>query len=186
MPYLRIAVFSLGEYPEYMEPYFITGGAQSYITLRNGIAEFYQGLRVILEGSAYIAKTVRKRLGEMKEDTAARPKKSQREKEVMVMLSDGATGKEICETLKISMSTVNHHKGNLFARYHVRNTMQLVKVALSLGKLEVEGFMEVVHGGTEQGRGGCDTERGGAARLSAGGAGDGAGGRRRKGGKGRA
>jgi DNA-binding NarL/FixJ family response regulator len=144
MPYLRIAVFSLGEYPAYLEPYFLLNGAQSYITLRNGLAEFYRGLRIVLGGAVYIAPGVRKRLGEIKKDTAGRPKKSRREGEVLVLLSEGATGQEICDTLKISMSTVNHHKGHLFARYQVRNAMELVRAALSLGKLEVGDFMEVV------------------------------------------
>jgi DNA-binding NarL/FixJ family response regulator len=148
MPYLRIAVFSLGEYPDYLEPCFLLNGAKGYITLRDGAAEFRRGLRALLGGSAYIAGTVQKRLAGMKEDTGARPKRSRREQEVMVMLSEGATGEEICETLKISMSTVNHHKGHLFARYHAKNTVQLVRMALSLGKLKAGDFMEVVHGDT--------------------------------------
>jgi DNA-binding NarL/FixJ family response regulator len=174
-PYLRIAVFSLGEYPEYLEPYFIINGAQSYITLRNGLGEFYRGLRITLGGSAYIARAVRKRLADMKDGAAPLPKRSRREREVMVLLSEGATGQEICDILKISMSTVNRHKGNLFARYHVKNAMQLVRAALSLGKLDPEGFMEAVHGNTEQEGGGGGTERGGAAFVPPGGAGDGSG-----------
>jgi DNA-binding NarL/FixJ family response regulator len=150
MPYLRIAVFSLGEYPAYLEPYFLLNGAHSYITLRNGLAEFYRGLRIVLDGAVYIAPGVQKRLGEMKKDTAGRPKKSRREGEVLVMLSEGATGQEICDTLKISMSTVNHHKGHLFGRYQVRNTMELVRAALSLGKLEAGDFMEVVRTKSEE------------------------------------
>jgi DNA-binding NarL/FixJ family response regulator len=152
MPCLRIAVFNLGEYPVYIEPYFIMNGAQSYITLRNGMAEFYRGLREILHGSPYIAGTVKKRMEEMKEDTDMRPKKSKREQEVMVLLSEGATGKEICSTLKISMRTVNHHKENLFARYHVKNAMQLIRVALSVGTLNIQDFRRVTHADTDQGR----------------------------------
>jgi two-component system invasion response regulator UvrY len=175
MPFLRIAVFNLGEYPAYLKPYFIINGAESYITLRNGMAEFYRGLRIILRGSPYIAGTVKKRLAEMKEDTGTRPKKSEREREVMVLLSEGTTGKEICNILKISMRTVNHHKENLFARYHVKNAMQLVRVALSLGMLNIQDFMEVVHADTAQGQGIRDTGQSGAALVSAEGIGNEAG-----------
>jgi two-component system invasion response regulator UvrY len=163
MPFLHIAIFNLGEYPASLEPEFIRFGAESYITLRNGIEEFYQGLEKILRGSPYIASTVYRQIELAGDDTVTGPDKSVREHEVMVLLAGGATTQEIKETLKISFRTVEHHKTNLFARLRVKNTVQMIRMALHLGELDIQEFMEVMHGDKKPNGGVPDTGRQGAS-----------------------
>jgi DNA-binding NarL/FixJ family response regulator len=158
MPYLRIAVFNLGDYPARLEPKFIRFGAESYITLRNGIAEFYRGIRLVLQGKPFIAGTVDKQFETVKDTMLLKPAATDRELAVMLLLADGLTTQEIKDTLKISFRTVENHKKHIFARFQVRNTVQMIRTALISGTLRINEYTGVTDGTKEQGRGIPDRE----------------------------
>jgi DNA-binding NarL/FixJ family response regulator len=141
MPYLPIAIFNLGECSEDQEVNFIKFGAKSYVSLRDGAAEFRRGVKSILQGRPYISARVRKRMESLKDETLYKADKSAREKEVLFLLADGATTQEIADTLKISFHTIENHKTGLFARYRVKNTVQMIRMALYLGILNIKEYI---------------------------------------------
>jgi DNA-binding NarL/FixJ family response regulator len=150
MPYVCIAVFNLGDYPEDLEEQFIKFGAESYITLREGLRGFNRGLEAVVRGGVYISEAVQRRMDSAGDDTVLRPDKSAREHAVMELLVDGATTREIKEVLKISFRTVEHHKTNMFARLQVANTVQMIRRALYIGELNIDRFMGVKDAGKKQ------------------------------------
>jgi Response regulator containing a CheY-like receiver domain and an HTH DNA-binding domain len=58
---------------------------------------------------------------------------SPREREVLHLLIDGLTAKEIAKKLYVSAHTVETHKRNMIAKLQVQNTMQLVVKAIKMG-----------------------------------------------------
>jgi DNA-binding NarL/FixJ family response regulator len=137
-PYLKIAVFSLGSYPLDREMWFVFHKVLGYINLQDGMAEFYRGLKQLVRGRAYVSRRVRKAIEGLKSYPAFRLDESEREDEVMRLLADGYTTKEIEEALRISDRTVERHKTNMFNRYHVRNTVELIKDGVLLGRIRYE------------------------------------------------
>lgn len=55
---------------------------------------------------------------------------SQREKEVLNLLSDGANYQEIADTLYISVDTVRHHIRNIYKKLHVHSQSEAVAKAI--------------------------------------------------------
>ncbi len=53
-----------------------------------------------------------------------------RQREILKMVAMGHTNREIGESLKISVRTVEVHRFNLMRRLHVRNVAQLLRQAL--------------------------------------------------------
>jgi DNA-binding NarL/FixJ family response regulator len=53
-----------------------------------------------------------------------------REREVLRLLAQGNTAKEIALLLKLSPKTVESHKFNLMRKLNVHNTAQLITIAL--------------------------------------------------------
>ena len=135
MPYLKAAVFGLSAYPEEKEMQFIFHKALGYINLQDGMAEFYHGLRLLVNGKPYVPRRVRKAMMGLKREPVIRLNDSDREDEVLQLLADGYTTVEIAETLQISDATVERHKVNMFARYHARNTREAVKAGVVLKKI---------------------------------------------------
>lgn len=60
-------------------------------------------------------------------------KLSTREKEVLTLLAEGKSSKQIADLLYISLRTVDHHRANLKKKLKIRNIVDLVKYAISKG-----------------------------------------------------
>ena len=52
-----------------------------------------------------------------------------REKEVLKLIADGLSAKEVANKLFISIHTAINHRKNLISKFQVKNTAQLIKVA---------------------------------------------------------
>lgn len=54
---------------------------------------------------------------------------TRREKEVLKLIADGLSAKEVANKLFISIHTAINHRKNLITKFHVKNTAELIKVA---------------------------------------------------------
>lgn len=63
---------------------------------------------------------------------------TEREKEVVLLLCKGFSNKEISEKLFISPRTVDKHRSNLFAKYNLKNAIQLVIFALKNNLIDIK------------------------------------------------
>jgi len=52
-----------------------------------------------------------------------------KEKEVLSLLADGLTTKEIAHQLSVSFHTVETHRKNMLSKFNVKNTVHLVSKA---------------------------------------------------------
>lgn len=60
-------------------------------------------------------------------------KLSKREKQVLDLIAEEQTNKEISETLFISVPTVETYRSNLFRKFEVKNSVGLIRKAMQLG-----------------------------------------------------
>jgi DNA-binding NarL/FixJ family response regulator len=58
-----------------------------------------------------------------------------RQKEILRLVAQGLTNREVADQLRISVRTVEVHRFNLMRRLKVRNVAQLLRQALLLGLL---------------------------------------------------
>jgi len=61
---------------------------------------------------------------------------TEREKEVLRLIAENNTSKDIGEKLFVSKRTIDHHRNNLLLKLDVKNTAALIKKAMSLGLLD--------------------------------------------------
>ena len=60
---------------------------------------------------------------------------TRRQQEILRLIADGLTNREISDQLSISPRTVEVHRFNLMRRLRVRNVAQLIRQALHMGFL---------------------------------------------------
>lgn len=63
---------------------------------------------------------------------------SKREKEILLLIEEGKSSKEIAETLSISVNTVNRHRQNILEKLQVDNSMQACRMARELKLLFID------------------------------------------------
>ena len=138
-PYLKIVMLTVSEEDRTLFD-AIKAGAQGYLLKNMEPDEFLSMVRGISSGEAPISRAMASKiLGEfgrrMKapqpEDPAA--KLTPREREVLQLLTQGNTNKEIANTLCISENTVKNHLKNILAKLHLQNRVQAVAFALREG-----------------------------------------------------
>ncbi|MEQ8968698.1 MAG: LuxR C-terminal-related transcriptional regulator [Azospirillaceae bacterium] len=82
-----------------------------------------------------------------------------KEREVMDLLIEGRSSKEISRELGISHRTVEIHRGRVMVKMHARNAAHLVRVMMGGGGRPVGGFADTDTRGLEaRGKGGGDGE----------------------------
>jgi DNA-binding NarL/FixJ family response regulator len=121
-------------------PYFIESIPNAKViilTQSDKEEEIKDGIRLVAAGGASLDRTVAKFvLNTLKtklpqEEIAAAL--SERELEVLVLLSDGLVKKEICDQLGIGYSTVDTHVRHIYEKLNVRNAPSAVSKAFRLG-----------------------------------------------------
>jgi DNA-binding NarL/FixJ family response regulator len=82
-----------------------------------------------LRGEEFRSKKVQRRIDLRAEMPKPAYHFTKRQLEVMLLLCNGFTTEEVGEALYISNRTVENHKTDLYAVFHVRNERELIRVA---------------------------------------------------------
>ena len=119
----------------------VKSGAEGYILKEVDGEEFGQLILGISEGHVPMSRGLaNKILGEFARgkvrDRQPSEELTAREREVLQLLTTGATNREIAGTLHISENTVNYHMKNILARLHLRNRAQVVAYAVREGLIK--------------------------------------------------
>ena len=118
-------------------------GALGFVSKKAGYEELVQAIKIVHSGKKYICKETSKKLKNLNkflaamEDTLESTSEifSKREKEVLRLLAEGNSSREISRRLFITEKTVETHRKNLVQKANVKNTVELISYALMRGLL---------------------------------------------------
>ena len=124
---LALSTFNQGVYIDKM----MENGASGYLLKNADKSEILYALNEVVRGHTYLnfesvqaLKSARKKSGEI-------PVLTKREKEILLLITEGLTNSGIAERLFISIDTVDTHRKNLYNKLNVSNIATLIKVAIS-------------------------------------------------------
>lgn len=136
-PQAKIIVVTMHADTEYVRSAF-EAGASAYVLKRSAVDELEQAIRAVLAGHSYITPLITKDLLDVFLSKA--PGKAGgadgltvRQREVLQLLVEGRTAKEIAGILNISSRTVEFHKGQIMEQLNLQNTADLIRYALTHG-----------------------------------------------------
>jgi DNA-binding NarL/FixJ family response regulator len=132
-PKLNIATVSLGEFPDYIAAWFHFHHVKSYVNLWEGYEEFYRGLQIVRQGGEYISPGAQREIERFSEWPDTNEETTKRLMEVLVLLCDGFSPKDIGASLQISRNAVTYHLKRLYRIFHVKNREGMVGMAWELG-----------------------------------------------------
>lgn len=113
-------------------------GASGYLLKRSAASELSQAIRAVLNGQQYLSPLVTKDvLNPLLEPSQGIPARlgtlTARQREVLQLVAEGRSAKEIASILKISVKTVEFHKSQIMEHVGLRTTAELTKYAISHG-----------------------------------------------------
>ena len=107
-------------------------GFDGYLLKTDNREEIMNALEALGAGKKYYSTQTRGAIFE-NEIVATNTKLSERELEVLQMIVDEKTNKEIAATLFVADKTIENHRANIMLKMDVKNVAGLVKKALQLG-----------------------------------------------------
>jgi len=136
----EVAVLALTMHED--DQYFfemLNAGASGYVPKRAAPDDLLSAIRVVSQGEVFIYPSLAKLLVNdflQRAETGppeTRPELTPREREVLALIADGLTNREIADALVISVKTVDRHRENIMRKLNLHNRVELVKYALEKG-----------------------------------------------------
>ena len=105
-------------------------GAMGYVTKNSSKEEMISAIMEVSSGRKYVCDEVKNILAEQQlENKSAHPdmnQLTQREIDIVQLIKDGFSSREIAEKLEISLKTVEVHRYNILKKLNLKNTASLV------------------------------------------------------------
>jgi DNA-binding NarL/FixJ family response regulator len=113
-------------------------GASGYVLKQSAPDELYEAIESVMMNKNFVSRQIHAEVRESVEHKWSRPEGysselTARQREILVLLANGRSTKDIAQALAISMKTVDFHKANITRKLGVHNNSDLTKFALAQG-----------------------------------------------------
>ena len=142
-PKLKLLVVSMHRETRFIMESFASG-ASGYLLKDSSSTEISNALKTILMGHKFIGPDIAEIVIEravaqwLSENSSGAPKMSAREREVLQLVAEGKSTKEIAASLYVSIKTVETHRRQIMGRLNLLNIAQLTKFAVREGITSVQ------------------------------------------------
>lgn len=149
-PEVGILMLSMHQKYEYVSD-SLRAGAKGYVVKDAAGGKLIEALDSVCRGDFYLdgkssQEVVRQLLTAKEKESEVHDENygllSPREQQVMRMVVEGSTTREIAQKLDLSPKTVENHRANLMKKLNVRSKMELIRYAARMGLIDVEQWKE--------------------------------------------
>jgi DNA-binding NarL/FixJ family response regulator len=142
-PEVRVIVLSVNTTEEYVLQ-SLRAGAAGYLLKNISPAELEAAVRAVARGERYLSTAVSKHVIEaylhrVGPEASSLDRLTPRQREVLQLVAEGATTKEIGRKLGLSVKTVEMHRGQLMDSLGIRDVAGLVRYAIRMGVIAADG-----------------------------------------------
>jgi two-component system, NarL family, response regulator NreC len=142
-PEARVLILTMHDNERYIGQ-ILRAGAAGYLLKDTPSAEFLSAIQAVHRGDSYLSPAVSRRIldGLMKEDGGQETRTrleslTPREREVLTLLAEGKSNREVARLLTISPKTVDVHRTHIMKKLDIHSIVQLVKYAIQQGVVEI-------------------------------------------------
>jgi len=139
-PATRVLILSQHDNREYVFS-VLQAGAAGYVLKKSGGAQVAAAIRDIFREGAFlppaIAREVMDRYVKQPQDRIDQPRLTERERQVLGLIAEGKSNRDIAELLCLSVKTVMAHRTNIMDKLDIHSRAELVKYAIRQGLTSV-------------------------------------------------
>ncbi|MFC1591660.1 response regulator [Thermodesulfobacteriota bacterium] len=142
-PEYKVIILSMHDSRAYVEK-ALQAGAEGYILKKGATEEVIHAIREVYMGERYLSPRIAKHviqgfLENKREINRDMPfaKLTRREREILQLLAEGLSSKEIAKKLSISTNTAHVHSNNIMQKINIHNRADLVRFALKEGIIQL-------------------------------------------------
>jgi DNA-binding NarL/FixJ family response regulator len=140
-PNVRVIVITVHETGQYASQ-ALRAGAVGYLPKSAASVELQEAIRTVAAGETFISREVGKKtvLQQAKEVEQARLLKglTPRQREILILIAEGNSTRDIALLLRISGKTVESHRAQLMERLNIHEVAGLVRFAIRTDLVKIE------------------------------------------------
>ena len=150
LPAARVIIVSMHTKIDYIAEAF-QAGASGYVVKESASERLLHALEYVTKGDYFLDSSVSKQVVKKLIESPLRAEKisdvaygslTSREQEVLRLLAEGFSSKEIADKLSISPKTVENHRANIMNKLDLHSIHELVRYAARLGLIDVDLWKE--------------------------------------------
>lgn len=143
-PQVKVLVLTMYTNEEYVLQ-LLRAGAAGYLIKQSAPAELLSAIQAVYRGDTFLSPAISKVIvqeylrhtgGTFQDDSY--DTLTVREREILQLIAEGHTNREIADNLDISVKTVGVHRVNLMEKLDIHNTTELIKYAIRKGIISLD------------------------------------------------
>jgi len=131
-PATKVVILTAHNEPQYLVEAF-RAGASGFVLKRCALSELMIAIRCVLAGQTYVTPMVADQVAETARKPAPGPTLTSRQREVLQLVAEGCTAKEIANVLKLSVKTAVYHKTSIMEKLDLHTIAELTRYAIEHG-----------------------------------------------------
>ncbi len=139
-PDVKVVILTMHDNEEYLVQ-ALKSGAKGYVLKEAAATDLAEAIRAVVRGDAYLYPAVARKLvddyvNRVRTIKTASESLTPREREVLKLVAEGHTNREIADYLGISVKTVENHRANLMKKLDLHDRTELARYAIKIGLVE--------------------------------------------------
>jgi DNA-binding NarL/FixJ family response regulator len=139
-PELRVLILSMHESEQYLYE-ALAAGASGYVVKKVADRDLVEACRAAIRGEPFlypgaVTTLVKDYLRRARDGDPPRDLLTPRETEIVKLVAESYTNRQIAEALVISEKTVDHHRSNILEKLGMRDRVELTRYAIRNGLVE--------------------------------------------------
>lgn len=133
-PKVRVIILSMHTSEEYVAQ-ALRSGAVGYLIKDAAIGELKAAIKVVMKGGTYLSPRIAKPVVDRYLERQPKPfdKLTPRQREVLQLIAEGNNTKEIAFILRLSVKTIETHRGHIMGKLAIHDVAGLVRYAMRIG-----------------------------------------------------
>jgi two-component system, NarL family, response regulator NreC len=140
-PDASILILTMHKDKEYLYLAF-SAGAKGYLLKEDADRDLFSAIEKVRQGRTYVSPYFSEELvddlvqigkGDARKSSLDMDRLTTREREIVKLIAEGRSSKEIADLLSISVRTVDNHRANIMEKLNIKKATDLVKYAIQKG-----------------------------------------------------
>ncbi len=145
VPEVQVLILTMHESDDYFFR-VLQAGASGYVLKRAAANDLLTAIRAVARGEVFLYPSVAKKLvsdylsrAKAGEALDAHERLTPREREVLTLIAEGLSNREIAQRLVLGLSTVQTHYSHILEKLGLQNRAELIKYAIRHGLIDRDG-----------------------------------------------
>ncbi len=142
-PEIKVIVLTVHDSEEYVHQ-ILQAGASGYLLKESAVSDLVSAINAVNIGDVFLSPTISKVVvNDYIKHTGGESRAidsldvlTSREREVLQLIAEGHTNREVARLLKLSVKTINVHRTRIKEKLNISNTVGLVKYSIKKGMIK--------------------------------------------------